>query len=97
MIADIHPIFTLKIAILAHFIRGKKTKIVWGLLTHAFTRASPWTPWGAYSSPQTPSCNHFWLHQKLMHQYFFCIIHCITYIYKGISVINSPKGLIHLS
>ena len=32
-----------------------KKKIVRILCTHAFTRASPWTPW----APQTPSCNRF--------------------------------------
>ena len=69
MIADIfYPIFTLTITILACFIQNK---IVWGLHTHAFTRASPWTTWVAYSSPQTPSCNHFWLCQKLVRPYFF--------------------------
>ena len=60
MIADIfYPIFTLTITILACFIR-KKRKIVQGICTHTFTKASPWTPWrgeggGAYSSPWTPS------------------------------------------
>ena len=33
-----------------------------------------WMPWGTYTSPQTPSCNCFWLGQKPMHSYFFSII-----------------------
>ena len=46
MIADIfYPIFTLMITVLA-CCTWKKTKFVSGLCTHAFTRASPWTPWG---------------------------------------------------
>ena len=44
MIADIfYPIFTLTITILAYFIR-KKRKIVQGICTHTFTKASSWTP-----------------------------------------------------
>ena len=52
----------------------EKIQIFWELCTHAFTRVSPWTPWEAYSTPQTPSCNLFWLRQKPMRPYFFCII-----------------------
>ena len=65
MIADIfYPIFTLTIIVLACFIRKKK--IVRGFRTHAFTKALRWTPWVAYNSSQTPSCNRFWLYQKPM-------------------------------
>ena len=49
----------------------------------AFTKAFPWTSWRAYSSPQTPSCNCFWLGQKLMCPYFSCIISCLLFHERG--------------
>ena len=80
MIADIfYPIFTLTITILACFIR-KKRKIVQGICTHTFTKALPWTPWrggGGRDLQLTPDAqllNRFWLFQKPMRPYFFCII-----------------------
>ena len=61
MVADIfYLMFTLKITVLAYFIQKKKIRDL------ASTRASPWTPWLAYSSPHTPSCK-----KKTMHPYFF--------------------------
>ena len=66
-------IFTLTITILACFTR-KKSKIVQGICTHAFTKASPSTPWEVYSFLQMPPFNCFWLCQELMHPYFFCSI-----------------------
>ena len=76
MIADIfHPIFTL-ITILVCFIRKKKQNCL-GDLHHRFHQGitpDPMGGRGAYSSPQTPSFNRFWLCLELMHLYFFCVI-----------------------
>ena len=65
MVADIfYPILTLKITVLVSFIQKKK---IGGL---APNRASPWTPWWAYSSPPSiPSAA-----KKTMRSYFFWII-----------------------
>ena len=59
MVADIfYPILTLKITVLVSFIQKKK---IGGL---APNRASPWTPWWAYSFPpqypqlQKKQCAH---------------------------------------
>ena len=50
MVADIFcPIFTLKVTVLACLIQKKKNCL-------APTRASTWTPWWAYISPNTPNC-----------------------------------------
>ena len=55
MIVDIfYPIFALTTTILVCFIK-KKSKIVQGICTYVFTKASPCTPWGAYSSLQNPN------------------------------------------
>ena len=68
MIADIfYPIFTLTITVLACFIQ----KNCLGLLPSP--RHCP-GPLEVLQLPQTPSCNRFWLGQKLMRPYFFCII-----------------------
>ena len=72
MIADIfYPISTLTITVLAYFIRKKKCL---GALHSRLHQGTTLDPLGAYNSPQTPSCNCFWLCQKPMHPYFFCII-----------------------
>ena len=68
MIADIsYPILTLTITILVYFIREKNYS---GALHPHLNQGIPQGPLGAYSSPQTPSCNHFWLCQKPMHPFF---------------------------
>ena len=45
-----------------YHITHKKNKVVRGFHTNAFTKASPWTLWGAYSSPRPPAainwCGH---------------------------------------
>ena len=60
MIADIfYPIFTLTITILVCFIFKK---IIHRLYSHAFTRASHWTPWGGlidFTSPKTDATIFF--------------------------------------
>ena len=68
MIADIsYPILTLTITILAYFIREKNySRALHPHLNQGITQG----PLGAYSSPQTPSCNHFWLCQKPVHPFF---------------------------
>ena len=50
-------------------------KIVWGLCTHTFTRASPWTPWGDIFSVLSPPC-----------AYFFSILSTIKMIFGQILV-----------
>ena len=71
MIADIfYPILILTITVLGGFIRKK---IVHRFYTHAFTSCRPGPSAGVTASPQTPSYNHFWLCQKPMHPYFFCM------------------------
>ena len=71
MIADIfYPILTLMITVLVYFIWQKKClEALHPCLHQGITLALL----GAYNSPQTPSCNCFWLCQKPMHPYFFCI------------------------
>ena len=69
MIADIfYPTFTPAITVLEGY------KVFRGFRTHVFTKASPWTPRGAYSSRQIPSCNCFWLCQKPTRPYFFSVL-----------------------
>ena len=72
MIANIfHPIITLTITILACFVR-KKTKLYRGFAPMLSPRHRPGPP--AYSPPQTPSFNCFWLCLEPKRPYFFCII-----------------------
>ena len=53
MIADIfYPIFTVMITVLVCFIQKKN---IWGLCTHAFTRALHWTPGGLQLPPKPPA------------------------------------------
>ena len=76
MFADIfYPIFTLMITVLVCFIWKKTKKQNCLGVSHPFLNQDiPLTPRGAYNSPQTPSCNRFWLCQKPMRPYFFCTI-----------------------
>ena len=78
MIADIfYPIFILTTTILVCFIRKKNC--LGGFAPTSSPRYCPGSPGGrgAYSSPPPdPSCNCFWLCQKPMQPYFFCIIPC---------------------
>ena len=78
MIADIfYPIFTLTITILTCFIRKKKENCSGDLHPHVhqgIALDSIEGGGGAYSSPRTPSFNHFWLFQEPMRPYFFCIL-----------------------
>ena len=68
MIADIfYPIFTLTITVLACFIREKKLFEVFAPTPSTSCRRGP-----GVTAP--PSCNRFWLCQKPMRPYFFCII-----------------------
>ena len=61
MVADIfYPIFTLTITILACFTR-KQVKLFRGFSPTLSPRHRPRPPGGAYSSPQSPSFNRFWL------------------------------------
>ena len=74
MITDtFYHILTLTITVLACFI-WKKSGIFFGVCTQTFNKASSWTP-------QTSGCNCFWLHQKPMCPYFFCIIPCLCMIF----------------
>ena len=75
MITDtFYPIFTLTITVLACFIQKKqKQKKNWGLHPHQGISLDPLR---GLQLPQIPSCNCFWLCQKPVHPYFFCIIPC---------------------
>ena len=63
VIADIfYPIFTLTITVLVFFIPKEKIKEIGGFAYHQGI------------SLDHPSCNRFWLWEKPVHPYFFCII-----------------------
>ena len=67
MVPDIfYPILTLKMTVLAFY-----TKKIGGL---APTRASPWTPWWAYSSPTPHPHPPYPAAKKTMRPYFLWII-----------------------
>ena len=55
MIADIHPIFTLKIAILAHFIREKKQKLFGSFTPMPSPGHHPGPPGGLTTPPRPPA------------------------------------------
>ena len=83
MIADIfYPISTLTITILVYFIQEKNCS---GDLHPHLNQGITQGPLGAYSSPQSPSCNRFWLCRKPMHPYFFCIIPSLIFFKCSIS------------
>ena len=75
MIAGIfYPIFTLTITVLACFIQKKKIVQRFVPMPSPGHRPRPPGGRGVTAPLQTLSCSCFWLFQKLMRPYFFCII-----------------------
>ena len=78
MTADIsYLIFTLRITIFSVFYTKKKWKLFEGFVPTPSLRHCAGPP-GRLTVPyKTPSCNRFWLCQKPIRPYFFCIIRWI--------------------
>ena len=94
MIADtFYPKFTITITNLVCFMREKKQSCS-GVLHPPRHQGITLGLQEDYSSHESPSCNRFWLWQKPMCPYLFCIIFCLDSEHVGMEECFLPKNLV---